>query len=140
LGVLWNAVKAEISDTRPGLKQGSKEYFKAVTKRFDEIIDKTQVVDSVFHRSQIMRSKDNLVKMSAAFMSEPIKDYNVLRSAAKNVKTSGTAKAWRMMLRALAVFALTRLATTAAQSIMDVTRDDEDEKKDAEGNIVGVRT
>ena len=37
-GFIWNAVKAEINETRTGLKQGSKEYFNAVIERFDSIV------------------------------------------------------------------------------------------------------
>ena len=43
-----------------------------------EIVDQTQVVDSVLHRSQIMRSQDKLVQMATAFMAEPTKSYNLL--------------------------------------------------------------
>ena len=62
---IWNAVKLEIADTEPGLK--GKEFFDAVNYRFSEIIDKTQVVDTVMHRSDAMRQSDSSWKYLTAF-------------------------------------------------------------------------
>lgn len=55
-----------------------------VADRFDEIVDQTQVVDSVLHRSQIMRSQDKLVQMATSFMAEPTKSYNLLVNAVRD--------------------------------------------------------
>lgn len=61
LGALWNACKAEIRD-KTDFEEGTPEFTQAVSDRFSEIVDKTQVVDSVFQRSQIMREKARLQK------------------------------------------------------------------------------
>lgn len=48
---LWMATKAETAALHPELTVGSEEFLQKSGARFSEIIDKTQVVDSVFHRS-----------------------------------------------------------------------------------------
>ena len=87
-GKLWNAVKLEVQETT-NLKPGSEAFLEESGKRFSDIIDRTQVVDSVLHRSQVMRSKNFANKVVTSFMSEPTKSYNMLRSAARNVQKNG---------------------------------------------------
>ena len=89
---IWNAVKLEIKDSERDLKVGSREYFEAVNNRFSEIIDKTQVVDTVMHRSDIMRQSDSSWKMLTAFMSEPTKSYNLLLNATEKYNANKNAE------------------------------------------------
>ena len=63
----------ECMDRHPDLQPGTEKFYQEVGKRFSEIIDKTQVVDSVLHRTQIMRSENGLTKMATSFMGEPLK-------------------------------------------------------------------
>ena len=79
---MWRAVKRETQRIHPELQVGSEAYFRAVAERFDGIMDRTQVVDSVMHRSQIMRSQNGMVKELTAFKAEPIKSYNMLARVA----------------------------------------------------------
>ena len=123
---LWRAAELETMDKHKELKAGSDAYYEAVNERFEEIIDRTQVIDSVFHRSQVMRSKDGLTKMSTAFMSEPAKNYNMLYRAlydAKNSKKGGKA------VRAAVAFAMSGIAAAAAKSVVGALRDRDDDKK-----------
>ena len=85
---LWEAVKKETRKTTD-LEVGSEEFFEHCGKRFTEIIDLTQVYDSVFSRSELMRSKDRMVKAATAFMSEPTTQVNMLFDAALQVKRKG---------------------------------------------------
>ena len=85
-GILWNAVKAEMKDTNPDLEVGSEEYFKAVTKRFEDIIDRTQVVDGILQRSDIMRNKTMSALGLTSFAGEPLKQYNQFINALYNWK------------------------------------------------------
>lgn len=79
-GTLWNACKAEVQD-KTDLKEGTAEFTQAVSDRLSEVVDKTQVVDSILHRSQFMRSTSSFSKMLSAFKAEPTKSYNMLRNA-----------------------------------------------------------
>lgn len=124
---LWNAVEYEISDKRPELEKGSEEYYKAVGDRFSEIVDKTQVADSVLHRTQIMRSKNGIVQMGTAFLAEPMKSYNMLYRAYVD-NAMGTPGAKKIMARVSSAYVASAFLTAAAASAVDALRDDEKEK------------
>jgi hypothetical protein len=130
-GKLWNAVKAEIRDTT-AFEPGTVEFLEAAGERFSEIIDRTQVVDSVFHRSQMMRSKNFINKTVTSFMSEPTKAYNMLRSAVRDVQKNGWKKGRRRLIRVAVTHAATNIATALAAALIDAMRDDDEEKKWAE--------
>ena len=72
-GFLYTAVEKEQRALLKGKKVSAEEFRKAVNDRFDDMVDNTQVVDSVLHRSQYMRSTDRLNKIQTAFMAEPTK-------------------------------------------------------------------
>lgn len=129
---LWMATKAETAALHPELTVGSEEFLQKSGARFSEIIDKTQVVDSVFHRSWAMR--EQWTKFYTAFMSEPIKSYNMLYRAAMDVADSkeingkaGKAEKTKFA-RVAASYAVTGVITALAASVMDAVRDDDDDK------------
>ena len=127
---MWNAVKREISRTHGDLEYGSDEYFKAVAARFEYIMDRTQVVDTVMHRSQIMRGKDGLVKDLTSFMSEPTKSYNMVMRAVMDMgRDPKNPKKYAKLVRTVGVYALSAAATAAATALYDAFkyRDDEDD-------------
>lgn len=135
---IWLACEADVKKRQPKLKFGSEEFNRAVGKRMSEVVDKTQVVDSVFHRSQIVRS-DNWLKQTATnFMNEPIKTWNMVRDAVVELaqakgKEDVRAKQ-KQMARVMAVTAVTALATAFAAAAMDGARElnyDDDEEKEA---------
>ena len=127
-GTLWNACELEVAATNKGLNPGTEAFNQAVGARLSEIIDRTQVVDTVFHRSQIMRSKDGLVKISTAFMSEPTKTYNMLyRAAAAYAQNKGIENG-KQLIRVAATHVLTSIATAAVAALVDAFRDDDEEK------------
>lgn len=77
---IWKAVKREVSATT-NIEVNSAEYFKRCGERFTEIIENTQVYDSVLAKSEIMRSKDSGLKMATAFASEPLTTVNMMVDA-----------------------------------------------------------
>lgn len=129
---LWRAVELETRDTHPDLRPGTKEFYQAVGERFSRVIDRTQVVDGVLQRSQIMRSKNWLNRTASSFMSEPTKIYNMALNAAYDVRHAPTKAARRAAFGALGrtSFALLAsfVANSVAQSLVDAMRDDDDEK------------
>ena len=124
---IWSACEYEVADKHPDLKKGSEEFYQAAGKRFSEIIDKTQVVDSVLHRTQIMRSKNGLAKMSTAFMGEPLKTYDMLYRAFYDVKV-GRRGAKKQLLRSTSAYVASAILTSIAAAVMDATRDDDRDK------------
>ncbi len=127
-GTLWNACELEARDK--GMKPGSQESLDYCAARLSEIVDKTQVVDSVLHRSQIMRSKDMLTQMATNFFAEPTKTYSMIAEAA--VKLAHREEGARAnMGRVLATYFVTAFGTAAAASLIDAVRvgDDDKDKK-----------
>lgn len=124
-GTLWNACELEARDK--GMKPGSQESLDYCAARLSEIVDKTQVVDSVLHRSQIMRSKDMLTQMATNFFAEPTKTYSMIAEAA--VKLAHREEgAGANMGRVLATYFVTAFGTAAAASLIDAVRVDDDDK------------
>ena len=123
---MWNACEYEVMRSNPELKPGSDAYYRKVGSRFSTVIDKTQVVDSVLHRTQIMRNSDGLVKMSVAFMNEPLKSYNMVYRAFVDAQESGNYKAVRT---AAVIYAANAITTALAASLIDMIRDDDKDKK-----------
>lgn len=123
---MWNACEYEVMRSNPELKPGSDAYYQKVGSRFSTVIDKTQVVDSVLHRTQIMRNSDGLVKMSVAFMNEPLKSYNMVYRAFVDAQESGNYKAVRT---AAVIYAANAITTALAASLIDMIRDDDKDKK-----------
>ena len=125
---LWRACEFECMDRHPDLSVGTEAFYAEVGKRFSEVIDKTQVVDSVLHRTQIMRSERDSDKMLTAFMAEPLKTYNMLYRAASDVAV-GKKGAKGRMAKAVAVYTAAALVTSMAAAIQDAMRDDDRDKK-----------
>lgn len=126
---LWVACQEETQDLHPELKKGSEEYYNQCGKRFSEVIDKTQVVDSVLHRSKLMKSKDGLKQMYTSFMSEPTKTYNMLYRAIGDVAVKPTKETKTKLGRVLAVYVANAAATSLAAAVVDAMRNDGEDKK-----------
>lgn len=130
-GVLWNACKAEIRD-KTDFEEGTAEFTQAVSDRFSEVVDKTQVVDSILHRSQFMRSTSPFSKMLSAFKAEPTISYNMLYTAAydyNNAKPDKKKAMAKRLVRVAVAHIATSILTAGIASIADAFRNDDDEKK-----------
>ena len=146
--MIWEAVKREVA-AESGLTRGTEAYFRRCGERFTEVIDQTQVVDSIFQRTELATEK-GLARLWTSFMSEPFKQYNMLWRAGWDVK-----EAWRsgnkaaikrarnQMIRTSASVVLSSVAAAAAKSLISAMRDDDDEKKEKDESgktvTVGVR-
>lgn len=129
-GVLWNAVKQETKALHPDIDVNSKEFTDLCVDRYDELIDQTQVVDSVLHRSQIMRSNNGLHKMATSFMAEPTKSYNMLANALRDwheMPGKWNAGSKRFFKQTLKAYIITNVVNAAAQSLMDAFRNKKDD-------------
>lgn len=134
-GVLWNACEAEIKDKHKEIAYDSKEFLELVSDRFDEVVDQTQVVDSVLHRSQIMRSTNGIVQNATAFMAEPTKSYNLLMNAVRDAVEAGKHTKLRKIAlknfgRAVVAYTFTNTVNAAIVAIIDAMRDMDDDDDD----------
>ena len=79
-GTIWYATKLQIEKDMPDLEVGSDQYFEAVSKKFSEVINKTQVVDTPLNRAQVRRSDSDAVQFLAMFSDEILVTYNIARN------------------------------------------------------------
>lgn len=79
---LWMAAKREYAK-RAGvsMKDLTSEQLDELGHHFDDMVVRTQVIDSVITRSDIMRSTNPVAKMLTSYMAEPTLTYNTIMSA-----------------------------------------------------------
>ena len=143
-GIIFDAVERETKDLmkkgKLKFKYDSAEYRQHVNERFRYIVDRTQVVDSVLHRSQFMRSQNMLTKAMTAFMAEPTISVNTIMTAFSKAQQEARAghkkAAAKAAAKGMAVFVANAVAVSAASSLISAIResylpgDDDDEEKD----------
>lgn len=137
LGVLFKACCIEVIRTIDVTGLTQEDIYRKAGELLDEVIVKTQVVDSVVTRSKAMRGDDRLEKSLTSFMSEPTVAYNVLIDAVFDVtekKKQGKPlldaikSQGRTIKKALISYAITSVAAAMVESAFDAWRDDEDEE------------
>ncbi len=145
---IWDAVKREVAG-ETDLKPGTDAYWERCGERFTEVVDKTQVVDSIFQRAEWATEKGRAASFMS-FLSEPIKQYNMLwrglHTIVEGVQTKNKIKTKRGIkefAKNAGGIAVSAVATAALKSIITALRDRDNEKKeeDEDGKkvIVGVR-
>lgn len=120
-GHIMNAVMAEIEDTTD-LERGTEEFKRAAGRRFDEIVNATQVYDSILTKSPMMRSQNSLTQIVAAFKMEPTLSYNVFMDSIGERKTIPSAS------RGLVSLAMTTFAHALLKSLIGAMRDRDKDK------------
>ena len=122
--VIWEAVKRETKARNPKMNVKSEEFLKLAGDRFSEVIDKTQVYDSVLARSANMRSKDTGMKMATAFMAEPTTSINMVADALRKGKKGNKKQAARIIGSVVSSVILNSFLVAWVYAARD---DDEDE-------------
>ena len=130
-GAIWNACKAQVQETQ---RLSGEALMKATSELFDEVIYRTQVMDSTMTRSHNMRQKGVFASMTTAFMAEPTLSYNMMLDAYNEFRTEqrkgGDAKAalkkvGPKVARSIAAYVATATATAIIESLVDAARDDD---------------
>ena len=138
---MWSACKEEVQRKR-GILPGNEAFYEAVSSLFEEVVYKTQVVDSVLTKNAFLRSKGFFARATGSFMSEPTatasmvvdafdkyrmdlhkKGGNHLDALRKNGKRIG---------RMLYVYGLGAVVLAAVQAVADAFRDDDKYEKYAD--------
>lgn len=123
---MWYAAEKKVEDTT-SLKKGSEEYYKAAADIFNDIVDKTQVVDTVLNRTDAMKDKTAMARTMTSFMSEPSKTYNMMYRLIYDVKR-GKATAGEVG-SVLSSILVSSAMVSAAASLVSAMRDRDKEKK-----------
>ena len=131
---IWSACKEEVI-RKQKLTPKSEGFYEAVTKLFEDVIYKTQVVDSVLTKNEFMRDKGFLARAVGSFMSEPTTTASMLVDAYDKYHMDiqrGLTKqqAWknnsRMIVRTAYVYGIGAVVLAAVQAVADALRDDDD--------------
>lgn len=111
------------------------EYFDAVTELFEDVIYKTQVVDSVLTKAEFLRAQGFFPRMMGSFMSEPSATVSMLMDTYMqytDALQSGMSKgaAWQKygdtIRRTITVYAVGQVLISVVQAVADAWRDDDD--------------
>lgn len=131
---IWQAVKNETVAKHPNVEYGSDEFWELCNERASYVFDHTQVVDSVFHRSQGMRSKNDFMRLLTSFKAEPTRTFNMMRTdflKAKEMYEAGDEEgAKKLFGRTLAVFVANALVVSAFAAAADALRGKGDDDKE----------
>ena len=134
---IWSACKEEVMK-KQHLTPKSEGFYDAVTKLFEDVIYKTQVVDSVLTKNQYMRSKGFWTRAMSSFMSEPTTTASMLIDAYDKYHTDiqkgmSRQQAWKkngkMIVRTVYVYGASATLLAAVQAVADAMRDDDDEQE-----------
>ena len=131
---IWSACKEEVI-RKQRLTPKSEGFYDAVTKLFEDVIYKTQVVDSVLTKNEFMRDKGFGARSIGSFMSEPTTTASMLLDAYDKYHMDlqrglTRQQAWkknrRMIVRLAYVYGIGAAILAAVQAIADAFRDDDD--------------
>lgn len=122
-GLIWEAVKNE---TRAKSNLTGEALLEEAGRRFDEVIEATQVYDSVLSRSQFMRAKSTIGKTVTAFMAEPTKTFNMLMDANYERWVKKSKGSFKYLGRATGAILASNLLNAFIRSLVTALRRDPD--------------
>ncbi len=125
---IWGAAKKEVT-RKYKLTPKDAGFYELVTKIFEEVIYKTQVVDSVMTKSELMRSKGLGARTVSSFMSEPVTSLSMITDAHEKVRREGWSKNKDYLFRAYGVYVAQALAVALLGAIPNIWRDDDEYEK-----------
>ena len=131
---IWSAAKEEVI-RKQKLTPKSEGFYEAVTKLFEDVIYKTQVVDSVLTKNEFMRDKGFFARAVGSFMSEPTTTASMLIDAYDKYhmdmqRGMTRQQAWKKngkrIVRTAYVYGVGAAILAAVQAAADAFRDDDD--------------
>lgn len=138
---MWKACELE-AKAKYGNTLSTDEFNRHVADKFNEIIGKTQVVDSVLDTAPI--STDRFFKTLFPFMNEPVKTAATLISAAENVR-NGKSGAKKQLTNAIGCYVISNLILEPIVSSLvgmwrhDSPKDPEDFAKKFLERFIGIQ-
>lgn len=121
---IWNAAKRETAAKHTDLATNSEEFMKIVGERFTEVIRATQVYDSVFAKSPMLKSKSLAVQYLVSFMNEPNTTANMIESGFRALMNGDKRKCAKMVTAA----ARSIVFTCVLKSLIYAMRDDDEDE------------
>lgn len=124
---MWSACKAEQAALHPEMDVKSDEFLDMVGERFNDLMRRTQVYDSVLVKSANMRSDNYWVKSLTSFMAEPTLTLNVLADAVREAK-SGTKEGRKLLAMAGTTYILSAVMQAFFKGLIGSGRNPDDKK------------
>ena len=84
--LLWHGCEAKIRDTHPDLKPGTEEFYRAVGKELDRVIQKTQTNYTLMERSDLSRDNRWSMKILSTYKTDAIQGFNMLFEASARLR------------------------------------------------------
>ena len=131
---MWSACKEEVIK-KEKITPHDADFYDSVAELFEEVIYKTQVVDSILTKNEFLRSKGLFARVTGSFMSEPTTTASMLIDAVDKYnadlkrgmsKQQAWAKNKHMIGRTMYVYAVSAVILAAVQAVADAWRDDDD--------------
>ena len=131
---MWSACKEEVIKKQKLVPQ-DEGFYDTVTKLFEDVIYKTQVVDSVLTKNEFMRDKGAFARTMGSFMSEPTTTASMLidafdKYALDKQRGMTNKQAWdknkKMIGRTMYVYAVGSVLLAVVQAAVDAFRDDDE--------------
>lgn len=131
---IWNACKRETAAKHKDLATSSEEFMKIVGERFTEVIRATQVYDSIFAKSPMLKSKNPAVQYLVSFMNEP----NAVANMAESAVRDATRGNWKGGVRKAGTVIYSIIFTNVLKSLIYAMRDDDEEETYIEKYIEAI--
>lgn len=131
---IWNACKRETIAKHKDLAPNSEEFMQLVGERFTEVIRATQVYDSMFSKSPLLKSKSLAVQYLVSFMNEPNTTINMAEKAIRDA-TKGD---WKGGVRIAAAVTYSIIFNNVLKAIVYAMRDDDEDETYIEKYIEAV--
>ena len=131
---IWTACKEEVI-AKQRITPKQEGFYEAVTQLFEDVIYKTQVVDSVLTKNEFMRDKGFFARSLSSFMSEPVTTASMVIDSFDKYQMDmqrglTRQQAWkkngRRMARVFYVYSVNVLLTSAVSAAIFAWRDDDD--------------
>lgn len=119
---IWNAIKEETKD-KYNFKGNEAQFYEKASERFDEVINLSQVYDSVLAKSVNMSSKSSQMKSITSFMAEPTVTLNMFMDAVKS-------KSKKYMTKTISAIAIQTVVNAALKALVQAARNSSDDDKD----------
>ena len=131
---IWNACERETVAKHKDLTPGGDEFLQTVGDRFTEVIRATQVYDSIFAKSPMLKSKNLAVQYLVSFMNEPNTTANMVEKAVRDAAKGD----WKSGFRTAAVVTYSIIFNNVLKSIIYAMRDDDEDETYQEKYIEAI--
>lgn len=130
---IWNACKVKIE--KNGAKSTDVDYFEKVNDLFSDVIYKTQVVDSILAKAEILRGSGITSKTFTSFMNEPLTTVGLITNAYDRYrldvhrgmsKVEALKRNGKIIAKATRIYIASTILQSALAALADAWRDDDE--------------